>query len=83
MDKSKEKRAIEYLHAFERMLIARAAKGLENRWRNGEEVMKWWVGDDPDQIELGYTEEWNETAARTYSLRGIAEGVHGVPPSGA
>lgn len=46
-----------YVRAFDRMLIARAAKGLENRWRNGEEVMKWWVGDDQDQIELGYWEE--------------------------
>lgn len=34
-----------YLKAFERMLAARRAKGLETKWGNAEEVFAWWVGD--------------------------------------
>ena len=35
-----------YLKAFERMLAARRAKGLETKWKNAEEVFTWWVGDE-------------------------------------
>lgn len=43
-----------YIKAFDRMIEARVRKGLEKRatWRNGKDVMKWWVGDDPMQISL-------------------------------
>ena len=42
-----------YVHAFDRMLQARADAGLENRdWKTGEDVMMWWVGDDPRQISF-------------------------------
>lgn len=34
-----------YLKAFERMLTARRAKGLETKWENAEEAFTWWVGD--------------------------------------
>lgn len=34
-----------YLKAFERMLAARRAKGLETKWKNAEEVFAWWVGE--------------------------------------
>lgn len=43
-----------YVHTFERMLENRAAKGLPAVWRSGEDVMRWWVGDDPDQLQLDF-----------------------------
>ena len=33
-----------YIRAFDKMLAAKHAKGIEMRWLNGEDVMKWWVG---------------------------------------
>ncbi len=43
-----------YVRAFDRMLAARKEAGLTNdvSWRNGEDVMRWWVGDDPLQTSL-------------------------------
>lgn len=42
-----------YVRAFNRMLRARAEAGLENStWETGEDVMTWWVGDDPRQISF-------------------------------
>lgn len=43
-----------YVRAFDRMLNARREAGLGNRvnWENGEDVMRWYVGDDPRQITL-------------------------------
>lgn len=43
-----------YIKAFDRMVEARKEKGLETRasWRNGKDVMKWWVGDDPMQLSM-------------------------------
>lgn len=45
---------LNYVRAFDRMLKIRAQKGLPNRvnWHTGEDVMHWWVGDDPRQITL-------------------------------
>ena len=45
---------LNYVRAFDRMLKIRAQKGLPNRvnWHTGEDVMRWWVGDDPQQITL-------------------------------
>lgn len=36
------------------MLEAREKAGLENRatWSDGEHVMRWCVGDDPNQVTL-------------------------------
>ena len=38
------------------MVIAREQAGLTLdgswKWRDGESVMRWWVGDDPNQITL-------------------------------
>lgn len=53
-----------YVRAFDRMLKAREEAGLKNKetWRDGESVMRWWVGDDPNQITLsdylGEMGEW-------------------------
>lgn len=43
-----------YVAAFDRMLKAREEAGLTNRkeWCDGEHVMRWWVGDDPNQVTL-------------------------------
>ena len=41
-----------YLRAFDRMLIARKEAGLPTVWQSAEEVMMWWVGDDPRQLSL-------------------------------
>lgn len=48
-----------YIHAFDRMLQRRKERDLPPVWKSGEEVMKWWLGDDPNQIELNFdfTEE--------------------------
>ena len=35
-----------YIRAFDRMLEVRKSRGLEVRWKNGEEVFKWWMDDD-------------------------------------
>lgn len=49
-----------YVRAFDRMVKAREEAGLTNNgsWCDGEHVMRWWVGDDPNQITLfDYMEE--------------------------
>ena len=39
-----------YIRAFDRMLAHRKEKGLETDWQSGEEVMKWWLGEDVNQL---------------------------------
>lgn len=39
-----------YVKAFDRMITLRKEKGLETEWQNGEEVMKWWLGEDVNQL---------------------------------
>ena len=41
-----------YVRAFDRMIEARKTAGLkvDESWKDGESVMRWWVGDDPNQI---------------------------------
>jgi phosphoadenosine phosphosulfate reductase len=43
-----------YISAFDRMLLERDRKGLESKWRTGEEVMDWWLhgGSDSDELTL-------------------------------
>lgn len=45
---------IAYIRAFDRMLEARAAKGLTSKWKSGEEVFDWWMESDtiPGQMKL-------------------------------
>ena len=47
-----------YLRAFDRMLIARKEAGLPTEWQSAEEVMMWWVGDDPRQLSLFGTPDY-------------------------
>lgn len=43
-----------YIRAFDKMLQIRTARGLECKWRNGEEIFLWWMEDKniPGQIEF-------------------------------
>lgn len=41
-----------YIRAFDRMLEKRKADGLPTEWISGEQVMRWWVRDDPNQITI-------------------------------
>lgn len=43
-----------YVRAFDKMLATRKEAGLRvnERWSDGEAVMRWWLGDDPAQITL-------------------------------
>lgn len=43
---------LNYVRAFDRMLEVRKRRNLPTSWETGEEVMRWWVGDDPRQITL-------------------------------
>ena len=33
-----------YIKAFDRMVAARIRDGLDTDWKDGEEVMAWWIG---------------------------------------
>lgn len=43
-----------YIRAFDKMIVARKASGkqVDERWKDGKSVMKWWVGEDPMQIDI-------------------------------
>lgn len=42
-----------YVRAFDRMLKKRIEDGIPaTGWETGEDVMRWWVGDDPNQYTL-------------------------------
>jgi len=41
---------LNYVHAFDRMIAERKRRNLTTSWETGEDVMRWWVGDDPRQI---------------------------------
>ena len=34
-----------YIRAFDRMLEERKKKGKESKWKTGEEVYRWWIGE--------------------------------------
>lgn len=41
-----------YVDIFNRMLDARRMLDAKTTWKTGEEVMRWWIGDDPLQITI-------------------------------
>lgn len=45
-----------YIKAFDRMLKRRVEKGLpiSDMWQDGQQVFKWWIGDDPFQLEIDF-----------------------------
>lgn len=47
------KYALNYLIAFQKMLDERKKAGLETtKWNNPKDVMKWWLGEDVDQLSF-------------------------------
>ena len=40
-----------YLRTFDKMLEVRRAKGLKTTWKNGKDVMDWWLQDDRKYYE--------------------------------
>lgn len=49
-----------YIKTFDRMVKARAEKGLTNRvgWQTGKDVYKWWMGEDPLQLTFEEFEDY-------------------------
>ena len=43
-----------YVRAFDRIISRRKEKGLPTTFKNGEEVFKWWMGEDVNQLTLDY-----------------------------
>lgn len=43
-----------YIRAFDRMLKARTERGLKSKfeWSSAENVFKWWMGEDVNQISF-------------------------------
>lgn len=43
-----------YIKTFDRMVKVRAERGLTNRvgWQTGDDVFKWWMGEDPLQLSF-------------------------------
>lgn len=39
-----------YIRAFDRMIEQRKAEGLPTTWQNGEEVMRWWLKEETDNV---------------------------------
>lgn len=48
-----------YIRAFDKMLIAREEAGLENKvnFQTGEDVFRWWMGEDINQLTFDDLEE--------------------------
>jgi len=41
-----------YIRAFEKMLVAIHAAGKETKWKNGEDVFRWWMQDQNIEGQL-------------------------------
>ena len=52
-----------YIKAFDRMIKKRKELGKPCCWETGEEVMRWWLGENPKQVRIEdlITEERTET----------------------
>lgn len=46
-----------YIRAFDKMIEARKAKGLDTKWKTGEEVFLWWIEDDNIEGQLSFDYE--------------------------
>lgn len=49
-----------YIRAFDNMLKARIKDGLPTEWKNGIEVMKWWTGEDTNNLTMFSDDELYE-----------------------
>jgi len=66
-----------YVNAFQRMLDVRNRDGLptfdpsqEYYWKDGESVLRWWVGDD--------MENWKRVSIKDVTSI-LGDGLHGTP----
>ena len=41
-----------YIRAFDNLVRERWRLGLKTDWTDGKDVLKWWLGDDRDQLTL-------------------------------
>lgn len=41
-----------YIRAFDRMLLERERVGKTSDWKTGEDVFRWWMEEDPNQIRF-------------------------------
>lgn len=41
-----------YIKAFDRTIKRRKKEGKKTSFNNGEEVMRWWLGEDPKQVRI-------------------------------
>ena len=48
-----------YLHAFDRMLEARRAADMNDKWQAARDVFRWWLEEDYTQYELS-DEVWRK-----------------------
>lgn len=39
-----------YIKSFDRMIAERKRRNLDTVWQSGEEVFKWWMGENPNQL---------------------------------
>ena len=42
----------QYIRSFEKMLEARRAAGLVNKWQTGQDVFDWWIQDEHEQTPI-------------------------------
>ena len=46
-----------YIHAFDRMLLERARREKDIRWKNGNEVFLWWMEDENVEGQMDLFED--------------------------
>lgn len=39
-----------YIKTFDRMIVERKKRNLPTEWKSGNDVFRWWMGNDPNQI---------------------------------
>lgn len=49
-----------YINAFDRMLKVRKSRGLEGKWKNGEEVFIWWMEDKNIPGQMSFEKDFPE-----------------------
>ena len=45
-----------YIHAFDRMIEVRKARGVDGDWQNGVDVFHWWMEDGVLPGQVGFEE---------------------------
>lgn len=60
-----------YIRAFERMLMRCHEQGKAMDWQTGEDVMAWWLGEDPNQMTLAQFLSEEQKDDRTLYVRAV------------